>query len=100
MAIGTLSGDLVLARDPAAVTRRLGRETVIVPVRNNVADLVSIYTLNETGSFIWDRCDGSAPLQEVVAGVVATFSVDADQAWQDATELVNDLLDEGLLVRR
>jgi hypothetical protein len=40
------------------VTREVAGETIIVPIRGNVGDLNSIYTLNEVGTKIWELIDG------------------------------------------
>ena len=90
----------VLARDPAAVTRRLGNQTVILPVRQGVPDPVAVYSLNETGSFIWDRCDGVTEVGAIVQALLEAFAVEPSQAWRDAAALIADLRVEGLLLER
>jgi hypothetical protein len=40
------------------VTRDIAGETIIVPVRDGVGDLNSIYTLNELGTRVWQLVDG------------------------------------------
>jgi hypothetical protein len=87
----------IFARADSAITRRLDDETVIVPVRNNVADLISIYTLNGTGSFVWELLDGSRPLSEVWQRVSEDFEVDPLQAREDVLALISDLEGEGLI---
>jgi hypothetical protein len=95
--VSGLGPKAVLRRDPAAVTRTFDGETVIVPVRRNVADLVSIYTLNETGTFLWNRCDGQTTIEQLVEALSDTFEVSRTKAWQDVKELLNDLCSEGLV---
>ena len=87
----------VFVRDPAAVTRRLGEETVIVPLRHDVADLTSIYTLNDTGSFVWELLGGAFSLQQVCDRLEENFDVDPGQARRDVLELITDLEAEGLI---
>src|SRR5436190_7957008 len=92
---GSLATDGVFTRDQSAVTRRIAGETVIVPVRNDVADLDSIYTLNETGTFVWDLLDGRRTVEELVNAVVAEFEVAREVAAADVTRLIASLRDEG-----
>lgn len=87
----------VFARDPSAVTRRIAGETVIVPVRDDVADLDSIYTLNETGTFVWDLLDGRLTVAQLIDAVVAEFEVTREVAAADVTRLIASLRAEGLL---
>lgn len=87
----------VMQRDPAAVTRRLGGDTLILPVRHKVADLTAIYTLNETGSFLWEQLDGTRTIADLVDAMVAHFDVARDEAHSGLVELLGDLEDEGLI---
>jgi hypothetical protein len=89
--------DEVFVRDEVAVTRRIAGETVIVPVRNDVADLDSIYTLNETGSFVWDLIDGQRTVARLIDAVVAEFEVSPEVAATDVARLLASLREEGLL---
>ena len=35
------------------VYRRISDETILVPIKDNVGDMGSIYNLNEVGAFVW-----------------------------------------------
>jgi hypothetical protein len=87
----------VLQRDPDAVSRHLAGDAVILPVRHKVADLTAIYTLNDTGSFIWELIDGVRTLGDLVNELVAHFEVEPDEARQGVLALVEDLEAEGLV---
>jgi methyltransferase-like protein len=78
------------------VTRRIANETVIVPMTANVADLDSVYTLNEVGSFIWERLDGQQTAQAIAEAVAAEFDVALEQAVRDVDELLIALEAKGL----
>jgi hypothetical protein len=54
--------------------------------------------LNEVGSRIWMLADGSRTVREIAARIVAEFEVDAQTAERDASEFVETLLRDGLLV--
>jgi len=47
------------------VTRCIADETIIVPIRDTVGDLDSIYTLNEVGTTIWQLIDGQTSGGEI-----------------------------------
>jgi hypothetical protein len=87
----------VYARSDGAVTRKIAGETVIVPVRDDVADLDSIYTLNETGSFVWELIDGQRTVDALIEAVAAEFEVSREVATADVKRLVATLHLEGLL---
>lgn len=77
--------------DPAIVSHRIGDEFILVPIRRNVGDLESIYTLNETAALAWEFFDGQHTLGEIHAAIIAEFEVPPDQAYQDLLELVDQL---------
>jgi methyltransferase-like protein len=73
------------------VSREIAGEVLLVPIRNNVGDLESIYTLNETGAFIWSHMDGTHTLSEIRTAMVEEFEVTEDEAWTDLIEFVDGL---------
>jgi methyltransferase-like protein len=82
--------------DGKVVTRRIANETVIVPMTANVADLDSVYTLNEVGSFIWELLDGRRSAQSIAEMVAAEYDVTLEQAVRDVDELLTALESKGL----
>jgi len=83
--------DKVFERNPDFVARKIVDEIVLVPVRGNVGDLASIYTLNPVGAFVWERLDGARTVAEVVGDVTAEFDVDTETATKDVVELLEEL---------
>ncbi|MGC9469021.1 MAG: PqqD family protein [Anaerolineae bacterium] len=88
---GTVALDSRYQHDPNIVGREIAGEVILVPIRNNVNDLESIYTLNETAARIWELLDGERTLAEVRDAIVAEFEVEADEAEADLVELVAQL---------
>ena len=84
-------------KDDQSVTRSIAGETVIVPVRSNVGDLNSIYTLNEAGSRIWQLIDGRTRADQVVAVIVQEYDVAADEATRDVNDFLANLEAAGLI---
>lgn len=78
------------------VTRRIAGETILVPVTGNVADLDSVYTLNEVGSFIWHRIDGRQSVKAIAEAVSAEYEVAPERAALDVDELLTALEAKGL----
>lgn len=74
------------------VSREIAGEVLLVPIRNNIGDLESIYTFNETGAFIWSKMDGNKSLADICDALLEEFDVSKEEAWQDITEFVDGLL--------
>ncbi len=81
----------VPSHSPSVVTRKTGNEYVLVPVANNIADMDSVYTLNETGAFIWDQIDGKRSVAEIIELLVQEFDIDKDNAGKDVFEFIDDM---------
>ena len=57
-----------------------------------------IHQLNQSGSFIWDQCDGQTPISEIIRCVTDQFDVEHDVAAADVNRAVEELRKIGLLV--
>ena len=87
------------AKDSSIVSRKIADEVILVPVRHNVADLESIFTLNEVAAHIWDLLDGKTSLAEIRDSLVEEFEVTSEQAEADLLEFVQ-LLEKAGAVRK
>lgn len=88
----------VISRSPFVVTRKTGNEYVLVPVTDNIADMTSVYTLNETGGFIWELIDGKRNIEEIIGLLAREYNVDNKNAGEDVFLFVRDL-EKFLVVR-
>lgn len=87
--MGTL--DERFRQDPTIVSRDIAGEMVLVPIRQKAGDLESVYTLNTTASFVWERLNGERTLEEIKEELLERFEVDEDEAERDMVELVAQL---------
>jgi hypothetical protein len=81
----------VFSHSPSIVTRKTGSEYVLVPVTDNIADMDSVYTLNETGAFIWELIDGKRTLNEIIQVLISEYDIPEDTAIKDVFEFVQNL---------
>ena len=66
----------LLSRSKSIVTTKTGKEFVLVPVANNIADMNSVYTLNETGAFIWEHINGENSVEDIINEMTKEYEVD------------------------
>ena len=81
----------ILSHSPGIVTRKTGNEYVLVPVTNNIADMNSVYTLNETGAFIWELIDGTRNIEEIINSVTEEYDIDHESAVEDVFSFINNM---------
>ncbi len=73
------------------VARTIAGETVLVPIRQQIGDLESIYTLNDVATFIWERLANEPTVAEIAAAVEETFSAEAAEIRRDLEEFLGHL---------
>ena len=81
----------VYKKSDSIVSRKIADEFILVPIRQNVADLESIYTLNETAARIWELIDGKIEVGEIKERIVEEFEVTPEEAEKDLIEHLQQL---------
>jgi hypothetical protein len=81
----------ILAQSKSIVTRKTGNEYVLVPITDNIADMNSVYTLNETGAFIWELIDGKRNVEEIISALITEYDIDYKSAEEDVFSFIGDM---------
>lgn len=81
----------ILSHSPSVVTRKTGNEYVLVPIANNIADMNNVYTLNETGAFIWEQIDGERTIDKIIDLVIQEYDIDKDSANKDVYDFIANM---------
>ncbi len=83
--------NLIFSQSPSVVTRKTGNEYVLVPVANNIADMNSVYTLNETGAFLWEQLDGKKSVKDLIDALISEYDVDYETATADVFSFIEEM---------
>jgi hypothetical protein len=81
-----------LIRSKNVAWKVLDGESVVLNLDSGV-----YFTLNMTGTAVWERIDGATSLEEIGRGLCEQFEITVEQAQGDLLELTQTLLDEGLI---
>lgn len=73
------------------VAREVGNELVLVPLSGNVAQMTSLFTLNETARFVWDNLNDTNTIEDIQSLMLSEFEVDAATANADIEAFLNRL---------
>ncbi|MCO6452103.1 MAG: PqqD family protein [Caldilineales bacterium] len=68
-------------------------QTIIIDLKSGV-----YFSLNATGTFLWDRLDGETSLASISRELAAAYEVDAETTDADILELAGQLHSEGLII--
>lgn len=78
-------------KNPSMVARKVAEEFVLVPIRQNVANLQCIYTLNEVGAHIWELLDRKLTVSDIVSTICEEYEVEQAEAEADVADFLGNL---------
>ena len=81
----------VYKQKPNCISRKVEDEMVIVPIREDLADMDYLFTLNETAAFIWNHLNGRRDLAVIAELLTEEFEVDYQQACQDVLHTISEI---------
>jgi hypothetical protein len=79
------------------IARQVLGDTLLVPLRGELADLQRIFALNPVAQQIWAWLDGELDVAAVCARLVLRFEVDPAQAEADLVAFIAQLSAAGLI---
>jgi hypothetical protein len=77
--------------------RQVGSESILVPIRNHVGDLDSVYVFNAVGARIWPLLDGSHDFESIVGVICDEYDAEPAVVRADLDELLGSLEAAGLI---
>jgi hypothetical protein len=86
-------------RNPHVVARRIGGDTILVPTGRDIVDHRSLFTLNDTGSFIWQELARPRTKAQIHSAIVEAFDVDDEQARADLDRFLGELAGAGCITQ-
>lgn len=82
----------MLQRNGVVLWRELDGEAILLDPQEGCS-----YNLNQVGTFIWKRLDGTHSIESIAAALCEVYEVDYPQALKDVEQLVNELHTNKLL---
>lgn len=86
-----------LIRNSDFIFRKIVDEMVLVPIRQNVADLNAIFTLNDLGSFIWEKLGNPSTLTELEEAVLTNYDADILIVKRDLEVFLHEMAEIGAI---
>ncbi len=84
-------------RDPAIVSRQIGTEIILVPVRSSTETMEHIFALNDTAALIWQTLAQPCAIDQLVAALLHEYEVSQEQAYADVGEWIELMLNTQLI---
>jgi len=80
------------------IARQIAGETLLVPIRGDLAGMQRLFALDKVGEYIWQLLDAPIDCDLIVQSVLANFEVDQEQAQADVQGFLEELLAAGLIL--
>jgi hypothetical protein len=94
--IGT---DIIFAHSNDVVAREIDGMLIIVPLTSGVGDMEDdLFSMNETGTAIWNMLDGRKTMKEIIAGLKKEYVAGPDEIARDIIGIVDELLKRRMIV--
>lgn len=91
---------MAISKKEGIVARTIHGSFFLIDIADNYSgDKCSLYEINQTGMFIWNRIDGSRSVRELAELLrdAIVDDVDIELIYQDVTEFVSDLQEKHFL---
>ena len=90
----------IYLREKDIISRNIAGETILVPIRGNLADMQHIFTLNPVGLFIWKQLEGEKKLSDILESILENFDTSHEQATADLLEFISQVVETGLATEK
>ena len=95
--MGSINAERRFVAATGLVSRRIGEQTILVPITSGIGDLDAIYTLSEVGSRVWSLLQSPCSLRTIGTTLAAEYDVTEDVVAADVAKFVGELADAGLV---
>jgi hypothetical protein len=91
--------DMIFSHSSDVVSREIDGALIIVPLTAGVGDMEDdLFSMNETGTEIWNMLDGTKTVQEVVEALTRKYRAEPEELEQDVAGIVMELFKRRMLV--
>ena len=84
-------------KNPDVVYRVIAGEAILLPISKETQVAGRLFSLNETGAFIWELLDGKRNLAEILIAILDEHDVDESTAREDLISLTVKLEELGAI---
>lgn len=80
------------------VTRKVMGETLLVPISGEMASMDNLYSLNDTGAFLWQSFNGKRSLSDIGRKMAEQYDASVEVIEADLVEITAGLAEVGLVM--
>ena len=80
------------------IIKKIMDDYIVVPTGKEMVDFNAMFTLNETGAFLWEKLQEEKTEEELVEELCSEYDVASDVAAQDISDFLKLLQDADILL--
>ena len=81
---------MVIKKD--IIMRKVGTETILVPMGNALKEHNGLFMLSESACFLWEQLPNSSSVQDLADKLYGEYDVTKEQALADTQEFIDALI--------
>jgi hypothetical protein len=85
-------------KSDSIISRKIDDEFILVPIRQDVEELSSIYTLNEVAARIWELIDGKCTVETIREKIIEEYEVEPQVAEEDIRYYLKQMESNGFIL--
>jgi hypothetical protein len=79
------------------VLRKIGTQTVAVPIGQRTSDIHGVVALSESGALLWEALEKGAEKETLINLLLDTYEVDRETIISDLDDFIKGLYEQGAL---
>ena len=87
-----MPNEVQFQRNPDYIFRKIADESVLVPIRQDVASMDSIFTLNSVGAFLWEQMAQPATQADLGVAVLNEYDADPEILMSDLERFLGEMI--------
>jgi hypothetical protein len=87
----------ILKHSDSIIFRKIEGMYVLLPMSASAGDVEYIYNLNEIGSSIWEKIDGTKPFEDILSELMNEYAGNHITIRKETVEFINDMKESKLI---
>jgi hypothetical protein len=79
------------------VLRKIGAQTVAVPIGQRTSDIHGVVALSESGALLWEALEKGAEKETLINLLLDTYEIDRETIISDLDDFIKGLYEQGAL---
>lgn len=85
------SSESLIDKQKNIISKKINNEYLLVPLTGNIANMKSLFSLNETAAFLWEKIDGEKNITQLAQEIAKEYEVELEEAYSDIQIFIKEI---------